>query len=349
VRFLNALEIKEYLLENQDKLTELLEDIGLANIHYRTKEELRCSYAEGWNSTGVKIVLNENLSYTDYSNNDNGDIFKLVRNKLDYKEDEFYKSFKYICDFLDVKATVEKIEKPKIFGGLFTQFSKQKTNNLTYNIKTYPMDLLNDYDIMGNVLFQKDGIDLKTQIKYNIGYDWYTHRITIPEFSFEGELVGVTGRYNGQDYDENGEPKYYPIIEFPKSQVLFGYAQNYYDLCNSTVWLVESQKSVMRMDSLGKRTFLALGGRTLSPIQVKYIQNLNPKNIIVALDEGIEEEEMIKLCELLKPKTSFFTYKVGYVFDKNNEYLQKGSKDSPADLPLNKLKLLAKKVKWVYE
>lgn len=344
---MNALEIKEYLLSNTDKLESLLNNIGLVDIHYRTKDEIRCAFDEGWNPTGVKILLNENLSYTDFSNSDNGDIYKLVRNKLKYKEDEFYKSFRYVCDFLDVKGTFTKVEKPQIFGGVFSHFSKQKTHNLTYNIKTYPIETLNDYELRGNILFQNDGIDLKTQKKYNIGYDWCTHRITIPEFSFEGELIGVTGRYNGQDYDERGELKYYPIIEFPKSMTLFGYCQNYYDLCGNTIWLVESQKSVMRMDSLGKRNFLALGGRTLSPIQIKYIQNLNPKNIIVAIDEGLEESEFIKICEQLKPKTSFLTYKIGYIYDKNNEYLKKGSKDSPADLSLNELKLLSKKVKWI--
>jgi len=177
---LNAWEIKEYLLDNKDKLELLLENIGLLNIHYRTKDEIRCAFDEGWNPTGVKISLNENISYTDFSNNDNGDIYKLVRNKLNYKEDEFYKSFRYVCDFLDVKGTFIKVEKPKIFGGVFSQFSKQKTNNLTYNIKTYPMELLNDYELRGNILFQKDGINLATQKKYSIGYDWYTHRITIP-------------------------------------------------------------------------------------------------------------------------------------------------------------------------
>ena len=68
--------------------------------------------------------------------------------------------------------------------------------------------------MLGNDLFLKDGIDLTTQQKFCIGYDWNSNRIIIPEFSFEGELIGITGRYNGQDYEEWNEPKYYPIIEF---------------------------------------------------------------------------------------------------------------------------------------
>ena len=36
---MNALEIKEYLCTNEDKLIELLEHLGCINIHKRTKDE----------------------------------------------------------------------------------------------------------------------------------------------------------------------------------------------------------------------------------------------------------------------------------------------------------------------
>jgi hypothetical protein len=347
---LNALEIKHYLFNNQDKLIELLEQLGFTEIKYRTKEEIRCAYETGWNPTGIKFKLSENnISYSDYSNSLEGDLFLAVRHKLGYSEEEFFKSFKYVCDFLNLKGTFKKVEKPKIFGGMFDKYKKSH-NELSCNIKTYSIETLNNYELKGNELFQRDGINLKTQMKFKIGYDWNTHRITIPEFSFEGELVGVTGRYNGQDYDRYDEPKYYPIIEFSKSQVLFGYSQNYYGLCGSNIFVVESQKSIMRMDSIGKQNFLGLGGKALSDIQVKYIQNLNPKSIIVALDEDATEEEAIKLCEKLIPKTSFMTYKVGYIYDKDKKYLKLGSKNSICDLYQKDMKKCVKEyIKWIKE
>lgn len=352
---MNALEIKHYLYNNQDKLIKLLEHLGFYNVRYRINNnfngdfELRCAYEEGWNPTGVKIKITENnISYSDYSNSLNGDIFLAVRKKLGYNEEDFFKSFKYICDFLELDGKFQKIEKPKIFGGVFEKYKHSDNNTINYKIKTYPIEWLNDYDMIGNELFQKDGIDLKTQRKFKIGYDWNTNRIIIPEFSFEGELVGITSRYNGQDYEKYEEPKYYPIIEFSKSKVLFGYSQNYYDLCNSNIFLVESQKSVMRMDSMEKRNFLALGGKALSSIQIKYIQNLNPKSIIVSLDEDATEEEAINLCEMLKPKTSFITYKVGYIYDRDKKYLKLGSKNSIFDLENNKIKKCVKEyIKWI--
>ena len=341
---MNALEVKEYLLQHEDKIIGLLEEIGLNDVHKNGKE-IRSARRDGGNPTAIRIKLNEYLTYNNYNENKKGDIYKLIGDTLGW--DNFPKSFNYICSYLNIDGTYEKIEREDIFGGFFSQFSKKTNDELKCDITTYPIETLGYYELCGNELFQRDGIDLSTQNKYNIGYDWVTHRLIIPEFSFEGELAGVTGRYNGTDWEKQGESKYYPIIEFPKSQVLFGYSQNYDELTESTIWLIESQKGVMRMDSLGKKNFLALGGKSLSPIQIKYIQNLNPKNIIVALDEGVDESIFIELCNLLKPQSSFFTYKVGYIYDKNNEYLKKGSKDSPADLSIEELKKLSKKVRWI--
>ena len=348
---MNALEIKEYLCTNEDKLIELLEHLGCINIHKRTKDEFRCGYEEGSNPTGVSIKLNNNLSYTYYSKSESGDIFRLIRSKKGYTENEFGKSFKYLCDFLNLKGDFKKIEKPKIFGGLFEQFNKQSENNLSYEVKTYPITTLGRYELLGNDLFLKDGIDLTTQQKFCIGYDWNSNRIIIPEFSFEGELIGITGRYNGQDYEEWGEPKYYPIIEFKKSLTLYGYSQNYYELCNQNIFLVESQKSIMKMDSKGKHNFLALGGKALSDIQIKYIQNLNPKSVIVSLDSDATEEEAKELCNMLKPKSSFLRYKVGYVYDYNEEFLIKANKESICDFKDIKTmnKCVNKYIHWVFK
>lgn len=343
---MNAIEAKKYLNEHIDKLENLLVDIGLHHIN-KKGNEIRCAREEDSNPTSVRIKLNDNLGYRDFGNNSFGDIYKLVGEKMDFKD--FHSSFKYICNFLNVKGEYKKVEKPIIFGGFFNELNKKDSNDLDYSMTTYPIEILNSYETIGNSLFQEDGINILTQRKYKIGYDWHTHRIVIPEFNCEGELVGVTSRCGDNSYKETGELKYYPLIEFPKSKILFGYCNNYNELLNSTIWLVESQKSVMRMDSMGKYNFLALGGNCISPIQIEYIKSLNPKRVIVALDEGLEEERSKLLCEQLKPSSTFQKYKVGYIYDNNNEYLKLGSKDSPADLSLEELKSLSRKVKWIYE
>ena len=343
---MNALEIKDYLLHNTDKLKDLLENLECANISDRHHGEIRCAKEEGSNPTSIRIKLNENLSFSCYSDGIGGDIFTLVGWKLGHKDD-FPKNFKYVCNFLNINGTFKKIEKPKIFGGIFEEIHKEKYNPLSNEMTIYPLEILDDYEQIPNQLFLKDGISIETQIKYKIGYDWWSHRLIIPEFNCEGELIGITGRYNGYDFEDYGQAKYFPIIEFEKSKILFGYSQNYNHLINNHVWLFESQKSVMRMDSNKVYNCLALGGRFISPIQLRYIQNLSPKSIILALDEGLDEEESIKTCQQLLSKNIFNQYKVGYLYDNNHEFLKEGSKDSPADLPIEELRKFSKKVKWI--
>ena len=105
------------------------------------------------------------------------------------------------------------------------------------------------------------------------------------------------------------------------------------------------------MDSKGKHNFLALGGKALSDIQIKYIQNLNPKSVIVSLDSDATEEEAKELCNMLKPKSSFLRYKVGYVYDDNEEFLIKANKESICDFKDIKTmnKCVNKYIHWVFK
>ena len=62
------------------------------------------------------------------------------------------------------------------------------------------------------------------------------------------------------------------------------------------------------------------------------IQSTAPKIIILGLDEGLEEGHVINQAEKLKMQNPFISIKVGYIWDKNNEVLKKGSKMSPMDV-----------------
>lgn len=72
-----------------------------------------------------------------------------------------------------------------------------------------------------------------------------------------------------------------------------------------------------------------------------------PKRILVMLDEGLEEEHSVEIAKNLKFE-NFFQNDVGYVFDKENMYLPKGSKLAPADLDKDTLhRLIRNCTIWV--
>jgi DNA primase len=337
---LDAVEIKQYLNDNTEKLITLLETIGLHNILVNT-DCITCSRDEEGGGKSTRIKLNQYLNVDDYKRGLKGDIFLLVGNCLGGLT--FVESFKYISKFLGTKADFNKSERKDIFGGFFHKSHIKEFDKP----KTYPIEILKQYERVTIDLFLKEGISSDTQDIFNIGYDWNTHRISIPEYNFEGELIGVSGRWNGESYKTLDISKYYPIIEFPKQETLYGYHINYYNLLNNNIFLGEPQKGVLKMHSQQVFNVLGLGGKVIHQPQIIALQSLNPKSIILGLDEGVSEEEIIAECDKLKSQSSFLKYKVGYLYDPENKYLIKGSKDSPFDLKVDKLREMTKQcVKW---
>ena len=71
----------------------------------------------------------------------------------------------------------------------------------------------------------------------------------------------------------------------------------------------------------------------------------------MSLDSDATEEEAKELCNMLKPKSSFLRYKVGYVYDDNEEFLIKANKESICDFKDIKTmnKCVNKYIHWVFK
>ena len=70
--------------------------------------------------------------------------------------------------------------------------------------------------------------------------------------------------------------------------------------------------------------------------------------IIVAFDEGLDEEDVIRCAEKLKSNNPLIQNKVGYVWDDTHTYIPKDSKLNAADMGKDIFKKLIKeKVRWL--
>ena len=94
------------------------------------------------------------------------------------------------------------------FGGFFLKLSPDYSEELE-DLKIYPEETLEPYAGKFNLQFIKDGISLETQEKFGVGYDEISNRITIPERSVSGELVGLMGRAN---YECEHEKRWHPFF-----------------------------------------------------------------------------------------------------------------------------------------
>lgn len=326
--------LKQRIIDNaDDMIPEILEAIGCAKIKNKDKE-FRCAKDEYSDPTAI-VIKKGDLYTRCYSLNLKGDIFRLVQVLKGYG---FKQSLEFVCRLLNITPE-EKVETIEVFGGYYKKFKKYKDNNTT--LETYPEEILNDYIKTSNKRFTEDGISIDIQEKFNIGYDLLTNRISVPWYSPLGEIIGVMGRTNSdEEYDM--EYKWLPLMRFEKTKSLYGYSHNYYNMVNSTIIITESEKGVLQLASMNINKGVAVGCSSVSVNQKRLIYCLYPKKIILAFDEGLEEEHIKYEAKRLISNNVFSQTKVGYIYDKDNQILEKGSKKSPTDLGVKAFKELIK-------
>ena len=319
--------MKEYLKNNPEQIEKILSYYNYHSINI-TDKEIRCAKIGGDNPSGCRIKLNDNLSATDFTTSYNGDLFGLIATHTDLTYREVIKT---ITTMLGKKIEGNyQSEEGVLFDGFFD------TLYIPYEDEekevTYDESVLDKYN-NGYKWFKRfadDGILPSSQVKFKIGFDEDSNRITIPWFDERGELIGVISRI---DSDEKTNFKYLPLIAFPKHKYLYGLYENKEHIKESKeVYIFEAEKSVMLGDSLGYKSFLSLGGNSISTTQVEQILKLGVNKIILSLDEGLDVSVIKKDIKTIKDSLFMRDIKIGFILDRENKYLPKGSKSSPIDL-----------------
>ena len=315
-------EIKEKLLEQPESIEHILETFNCHKVRINGRE-IRCAREEGSNPTAVVIRLtqNENLLIKDYELNI---VLDLINYLIKIKNASFKDVMNAIKQELHLDSIYNYKRKTGLFGGLYDKLSR---SNSEIEVTTYPEEILKEFGSTPNTLWLKDGISLSTQRKWGIGYDVVSQRITMPIRTSTGEVMCIKGRLNGTP--EEFEPKYLYIINGPMSQTLFGYSENYSSLYENEILIVESEKSVLKMDSWGYNNVVALGSNSLSTTQAKLIMSLNPKRVTFLLDKSLSLENTKRNADLLKTFCTMRQLDVRYWHWQHNITLE--DKAAPCD------------------
>ena len=222
---MNAVRLSEYLINNKDGILTILESLDFTDIQYNSsKNEFRFAREEGRNPSSVRLSL-DTLLFKSFSTNEKGNIYTLVMIKTGDKY--FPNALSYIADLLGLEKDKfnSKIKYP------FNAFYKDLIREMQepeYTMKTYDEAILEPYLHKYNTMFFNDGINYQTQEKFKIGFDLETCRITVPEYTFDGKLLGIMGR--SIDSEEPHESRWLPIISCSRSLTLYGYHQNYQEI-----------------------------------------------------------------------------------------------------------------------
>ena len=331
---MNAKELKEYIIQNEDCLITILEDLGFHKIVDRG-EYVTCALPEHNNPSGFSI-LKENLYCNSFSTHFEfkGGIFELVQQM---KGKTFGQSIYYIHKLLGLKYDYSKNEDDTPKDSILDFFKKYKTKSNRRNTKEVELKFYTDEEVF-NMYTQcpysgwiKEGIIAVVQEEFGVGYHFDSNRVVIPHRYWKtGEIVGLIGRsiQSAEICDMFGIPKYFPIIPYKKGCNLYGLWENrqYIEEIKKEVIVFEAEKSVMKMASKGYRNCVSVGSHDLSEEQVKILLSLNVNEIVLAYDSDVPLEFMENEAKKFKGLRT-----VSIV---TNQYGILKEKESPADATL---------------
>ncbi len=337
--------LSERLIDNSDDLIKILVRLGFDDerIRYNATKHLITAPRpsdDADNPNGF-LLYTDKLKWLYTTRAGHGNIYSLV---MELKGWTFPEALRGISQWLGYQVTNIKVKLP--FGGFFKTLDKDD-DSYEYELPEYSETLLPPADSLSHQ-FVQDGISLLVQEKWGVRYDHVTDNTLIPIYDIMGRLVGCKARSNDPNCEEHH--RWWAYLEYNKNQVLYGVFQNYSNIiAKDTVIVGEAEKFPMQAESKGLYCCVGIGGHNISATQSKLIRSLGVKRIILAFDEGISEEEIKIQCEAINISTPFYTPQIYYVYDKDNKYLKKGSKNAPTDLCVAELKAILKECLIKYD
>lgn len=315
-------EIKKYLIDNTDAIVELLEYFDFAHIKPLRKEIRFGRDCNGGPNIRIKLEDNDYLVVNDYSRGVKLDIFSYIIQEKNVTFKDVIQKTKQILGLGDDWSPQRT---RSLFNGIYDNIARP---NKEIRLKTYDESVLSQYKCCGNLRFLRDGISLDAQRFWNIRFSVADNRIIIPIRNEYGSIVGAKGRLNGDP--DGDEPKYMYTIPVAMSQLLYGYSENYQYLYGNDIIVVESEKSVMQAWDFGVRNIVALGSNSLSEKQTKLLLQLQPKRIVIAMDEGLPFEQTQRNADMIKNFGGILAPEIWY-WDADQD-LDIGAKSSPTDM-----------------
>lgn len=315
-------EIKEKLIENPDKLMELLSNFGFEHINHRNTEIRFARSESGGANISIRLTNNPYCCVSDWSRGVSTDIISYI---IQEKNVTFRDVLQETKKLLGLGNDWRPQQRKELFGGIYSNINSP---NREVQLKTYDESVLNRYENVGNLRFLNDGISLDAQKFFGLRFSIEDNAIIIPIYNEFGELIGAKARVNGSV--EEGESKYYYPIPVQVSQTLYGYAANYQHLYGAdTIYVGESEKFCQQLYTMGIRNCVSMGSHTLSEKQAKLLLQLAPKSITFMLDDGLDLSETKRNVDMIKSVSAMMQVDI-YFFD-HTDCLDLGHKDSPSD------------------
>lgn len=318
-------DLKEEIL-NRELLADILSELGCHHIQDRG-DYCTCGNHDGDNPRSIVVYKNEYISCTNYTrqitkNGRVADIFDLI---VYVRDCSFAEAMKWVCELAGISYYGEREDLPESLQILrmLKEMSVGDGDEDSGSIKPISENILSYYLPYPNKMFEDDGISLDVQREFEVGYDDFSNYITIPIRDSLGNLVGVKGRYFGEPDEYHS--KYLYLEKTNKSKILYGYWQNKeYIKSSSFIYVVESEKAVQQLATMGVRNVVSTGGKTISRTQVELITRTGCAPIL-AFDQDVDEDELKEIASMFMNGISVYA-----IIDYDGIL---GEKESPSDDP----------------
>ena len=166
-------DVKEKLLEDPEKIVELLETYNFCHINSKP-QEIRCGRDDkGGPNISIRLHNNPWINVSDYARGVYTDIFSFIAQERGVTFREVLLATKKI---LGLDDHWEPKKKHQLFNGIYSNIGK----NVKPELQIYDESILDQYPKCGNLRFLKDHISLETQMKFGLRYSVESQRILIP-------------------------------------------------------------------------------------------------------------------------------------------------------------------------
>ena len=175
------------------------------------------------------------------------------------------------------------------------------------DFKTYDKNILRkfSFDYMGLMSWIQEGISIESLQKFNIKYDSYRDAIVIPNFDYEGKLIGIRERFlKPQDVAKG---KYRPLYDngvlynHPTGRTFYGIYENHKAIERKKIAVIfEGEKSVLLYGTIyGLENNIALAtlGQNITKDHIQYLLKMGVRNVILAYDTDYEDYEQLREVE----------------------------------------------------
>ena len=173
--------------------------------------------------------------------------------------------------------------------------------------KTYPKDILKKFtfDYVGLMPWIQEGINIEALQRFNIKYDDYRQAIVIPNFNYNGDLIGIRERYFKPEDIQKG--KYRPLYDnkilynHPTGRTFYGIYENHKVIERKHLAIIyEGEKSVLKHCSIyGAQNNVALAtlGQNITRDHIQYLLKMEVRYVILAYDSDYQDNAQLKEVE----------------------------------------------------